>query len=439
MVITTQYGKLVGKEHKDYIEFFSIPYAKPPVGELRWRPPQESEGWQGIYHADHVRAIAVQELTDMDIYVKEFYSNPEYRFPMSEDCLYLNIWMPRNAQGRKLPVVYWIHGGAFQLGYSTEMEFDGKAYCEKDIILVSVEYRCNVWGFLAHPWLTSESADHISGNYGLLDQIAGLKWVYENIEAFGGNPERITVMGQSAGAMSVQALLSTQLTGNMIKGAILQSGGSYGIGLVDTITLQDAEEAGCYFTDMLDVKSLEELRALSTEEIRTAAAEFAKVMPEHFHRYLLAPVVDDYVLEAGYDELMDKGMCKDVPCMIGSLKNDLTVTADMIAREENSPLYRGCIDFALKQEECKKTPCYVYYFTHDLPGDDSGAFHAWEAWYMFGTMERCWRPWREEDYALSKSMISAWTSFIKSGNPNMEMDMGWEPCTKQKPFVYVFE
>lgn len=251
MIIETKYGRITGKEHKDYVEFFSIPYAKPPVGELRWRPPEEPEPWTGIYRADHVRGIAVQEMTDMEIYIREFYSDPAYLFPMSEDCLYLNIWMPKDALNRKLPVAYWIHGGAFQLGYSTEMEFDGEAYCRNGVILVSVEYRCNVWGFLAHPWLSKESEEQASGNYGLLDQIAGLKWVYENIEAFGGDRNRITVMGQSAGAMSVQALLLTNLTDSMIAGAILQSGGSYGCGLVEKITLQEAEEGGKLFTSIL--------------------------------------------------------------------------------------------------------------------------------------------------------------------------------------------
>lgn len=438
MIIETKYGLISGIDHDNYIEFFSIPYAKPPIGELRWSPPVEPEPWQGIYQADHVRSIAVQEFTDMDIYIREFYSDPAYLFPMNEDCLYLNIWMPKDALGKKLPVAYWIHGGAFQLGYSTEMQFDGEAYCKNGVILVSVEYRCNVWGFLAHPWLSKESKKQTSGNYGLLDQIAGLKWVYENIGAFGGDKDRITIMGQSAGAMSVQALLLSPLTDSMIAGAILQSGGAYGCGLVEKTTMQEAEEGGAFFTSILGVNSLNELRSKSTEEIKAAAVELARQLPIRFRKNLLAPVIDHWVLDGGFDELMDQGVCKNVPCLIGSMKNDLTVTKEMLLRKEHSPLYNGCIDFCLKQEEKGKRPAYVYYFSHNLPGDDSGAFHAFEVWYTFGTMKRCWRPWKEEDYELSRQMITAWTSFVKSGNPDTDGKLQWLPCTAENPAVHIF-
>lgn len=438
MIIDTKYGSVTGVEYEDHITFFSIPYAKPPVGKLRWMPPEEPEPWEGVYQADHVRGIAVQELTDMDIYAREFYSDPAYQFPMSEDCLYLNIWMPKHAPGKRLPVAYWIHGGAFQLGYSTEMEFDGEAYCKRDVILVSVEYRCNVWGFLAHPWLSAENQEQTSGNYGLLDQIAGLKWVYENIEAFGGDRNRITVMGQSAGAMSVQALLSSDLTDSMIAGAILQSGGSYGTGLVEKISLQEAEEGGKLFTDFLEVDSLEELRAKSTDEIRMAASGLVRKMYGRFHKNLWAPIVDRRVLQGGLDELMEQGKCKAVPCLIGSMKNDLTVTEDMLQRKENSPLYEGCIAFSLMLEKKGNRPAYVYYFKHDLPGDESGAFHAFEAWYMFGTLKRCWRPWKKEDYELSDSMLTAWTDFIKTGNPDISGNLQWRSCTADDPAVHVF-
>ena len=439
MVIDTRYGKIEGKEFDENVEFLSVPYAKPPVGDRRWKAPERPEPWEGIYHADHVRAIAVQELPDMKIYQKEFYSDPEYRFQVSENCLYLNIWMPKHAGEQKLPVAYWIHGGGFVLGSSIGMEFDGAQYCKKGIVLVSVEYRCNVFGFLAHSWLSEESESCSSGNYGLMDQIAGLEWVYENIEAFGGDRSRITVMGQSAGAMSVQALLLSKKTGTMIAGAILQSGGAYGCTMVEKRSLQEAERLGNFFSEYLNCRSLEELRQKSMEEVRAAAVRLDRLCKKGTYPYFLAPIVDGIILEDGYDELMDHGCCKNVPCLIGTVKNDLTVTEKMLMQKEFSPLYRGCVKFAEKQEEKGKGPTYVYYFSHDLPGDDSGAFHSMDIWYEMGTMARCWRPWTKSDWELSDIMVTAWTDFIKTGNPDPDGQLGWKAYSQKNRQVYVFQ
>ncbi len=219
--VETKYGKIEGIDHGWYSEYRGVPYAKPPVEDLRWRAPQPPEPFQGTFQAKEFPAKSCQREGSAPPWDKDFYDDPNYERKTSEDCLYLNIWAPKDAEG--CPVAFWIHGGAFMGGSASEKEFDGVEYCRRGVIFVSVQYRLGIFGFFAHPWLTEEAGT--SGNYGALDQIAALKWVYENISAFGGDPENITVFGQSAGAMSTQTLISSPLTGNMIKRAILQSGG----------------------------------------------------------------------------------------------------------------------------------------------------------------------------------------------------------------------
>lgn len=439
MIAETKYGKIEGIDRGGYIEYRGIPYAKPPKGELRWRAPQEPEAWNGVYQAVDFRNRCVQADYSAPPYDKDFYSNPDFFRPMDEDCLFLHIWTPKKTTGKeteKFPVAFWIHGGGFMGGFSSEAEFDGKAYCRRNVILVSVEYRCNIFGFLAHPWLSAENEQNISGNYGILDQIAALKWVYENIEAFGGDRENITVFGQSAGAMSVQTLVSTELTGGMISKAILQSGGSYGGGLLRDILLEEQEEYGKLFAEILEVNSIEELRAKTTGEISSAVGILMeKVMPVAKGMFL-APVQDGYVLEGGYYERMDAGKIKDIPYMLGTTKNDILVTPEMTEKGQFSELYQGCIAFSHKLEELERKPAYVYYFTRELPGDSFGAWHSSELWYMFGTLDRCWRPWEEQDRELSERMLDYWVRFMKTGNPNRAGEEIWRPCTKQEPEVF---
>ena len=288
------------------------------------------------------------------------------------------------------------------------------------------------FGYLAHPWLTEESGS--SGNYGTLDQIAALDWVYENIASFGGDAKNITVFGQSAGAMSTQTLVSSPLTGDKIAKAILQSGGSYGAGLHRDISLAEQEDYGRMFAEVLGVNSLEEMRAKSAGEIFKAVGPFfAKAMPVA-NGLFLTPTMDGRVLTGGYYELMDKGEIKDIPYMLGCTKDDIMTTEDT-KRPEDSPLYQGSIAFSHKLEELGHRPAYVYYFTRDLPGDEQGAWHSAELWYMMGTMDRCWRPWTEEDYALSDRMMDYWCNFMKCGDPNGRGLREWKTCTVSDEFV----
>ena len=434
IMVETKYGKIKGVDCGEYVEYRGIPYAKPPVGEFRWKAPQPLDAFDGVYQATEFKSRSMQDDGfSAPPYSKDFYNDPAYERPVSEDSLYLNIWAPKNAVN--CPVAIWIHGGAFLSGYSSEKEFDGAAYCKRGVILVSIQYRLNVFGFLAHPWLTEESGT--SGNYGILDQIAALNWVHESIGAFGGDPENITIFGQSAGAMSTQTLISSPLTGNIIKKAILQSGGSYGKGLHRDIRLEEQERYGKVLSEVLGANSLEEMRAKSADEIMAAFGPFMdKVMPVA-HGLFLIPTIDGKVLTGGYYELMDKGEIKEIPYMVGCTKNDIMVAPNAKLPEEN-PLYGGSIAFSHKLEDLGRKPAYVYYFTRDLPGDDFGAWHSSELWYMMGTMGRCWRPWTDGDIALSEKMLNYWTNFIKTGDPNDSELPKWEPCSKKNSFVMEF-
>ena len=436
-MVETKYGRIEGVDQGDCILYKGIPYAKPPVGELRWKAPQEPEPWDGVLEATDFRGKCMQTvMSDDPLYGKEFYQYPEYDQPMSEDCLYLHIWTPKDAQGGKLPVAFWIHGGGFMGGYAAEIEFDGAEYCRRGVILVSVEYRCGVFGFLAHPWLSAENERHISGNWGILDQIAALTWVYENIGAFGGDPENITVFGQSAGAMSTQTLVSTDLTGNMIAKAIMQSGGSYGGGLHEDITLEAQEANGVLLAELLGADSLEALRSVPAETLLAVFPEWAKKVPPREKILFMTPTLDHYVLDDTYYGLMDAGRIRDIPYLLGTTKDDILVTPQMRRDGTFSELYEGVTAFSEKLQELGRKPAYVYYFDRDLPGDASGAFHSAELWYSFGTLGRCWRPMEERDYDLSGRMLDYWTDFMKTGDPNGSGHDRWEPCTAENPVIF---
>ncbi len=440
-MVRTKNGMIEGIDRGDYVEYRGIPYAKPPVGDLRWKEPAAMENWDGVLKAVDFRNRCMQKDLQMEPFTGDFYSDPEFIPPMNEDCLYMNISVPKKKEEGRLPVAFWIHGGAFARGYNCEMEFDGKEYCRRGVIYISVEYRCNAFGFLAHPWLTEESNRHVSGNYALLDQIAALQWVSDNIEAFGGDPRNITVFGQSAGAISTQALVSSELTGTMIAKAIMQSGGYYRQGLADDVpvmTLGQQEEIGKEFADILGADSLDEMRKIPAEKILQAVDELTKQRAKTSRGLFFVPIQDGYVLKGDYASLMDRAEIRKIPYMIGTTKNDITVTKDNLENHTFSPLYNGSVLFSRKMEEIGSSPAYVYYFTHDLPGDEFGAWHSCELWYMFGTLDRCWRPWKKEDYDLSRRMLDYWTNFMKTGDPNSRGLERWEPCSISNPTVFEF-
>ncbi len=439
-----------------YTVFKGIPYAKPPVGKLRWCPPQPVEPWEGVKTADHFSRIAPQVRHPQGSrYQKEFFQYPE---PMSEDCLYLNIWTPANTEKEKLPVVFWIHGGALAGGYSFEPEFDGEGMCRQGIILVTINYRVGALGFMAHPELTEESGYHGSGNYGHMDQIAALKWVKRNIQAFGGDPDNITVCGQSSGAISAQILMCSPLSREDVSKVILESGGGIWAGFDAYSTdLQTAEELGLSYMKKMNCNSIEELRNVPWEKI-------IEGQPSQPYEAKFATVVDGYVLPDDPVKMVLKDEYKDVPCLIGNTSVEMTFTPQDNPEqfeEQARNFYGEQADEYLKHIHGEKdrvrvwsmantmtvsnrafaelrwkqghSPAYVYYFDRKVPGENVGAFHSSELWYVFQTLYRCWRPMCGVDFDLANAVATYWGNFAKTGNPNGEGLPEWTPYTQEKP------
>jgi para-nitrobenzyl esterase len=405
--------------------FRGIPYAAPPVGDLRWREPQPVIPWEGVKVADTFGCIPWQEdLSTMDLYGKEFYSAgmPE----MSEDCLYLNIWAPTKTLGKlsaRLPVALWIHGGAFSHGFSNEITFDGDAWASRGVILVTINYREGVFGFLGNALLAAEEgAGGRSGNYAFYDQLAALKWVRDNIIDFGGDPSNITVFGQSAGARSVQTLVSSPLSQGLIAKAIIQSGGGINPELQgrEPSNLQ-VWGAGRDFCDFAGYTTLDQMRAAPAEEIMRKYAEYTS----EGNSLPIGPMVDMRMVGESFTTAASQNHILNIPYMIGSTTGDGLQRASDIEQ------------FCASRDYYKGKPVYEYLFARMLPGDDAGAFHSAELWYMFGTLDRCWRPFTDADRELSDEMLSDWTNFCKYGNPGE--DSGWLPFTQEQPFRKVFD
>ena len=442
MTIQTKYGLIEGVQENGYTVFKGVPYAKPPVGALRFMPPEEPEAWSGTRKADTFPCRCTQYAPgECNPFLKEFYSDPEFLPDFSEDCLYLNIWAPDEAladpAGSRCPVAFWIHGGGFGGGYSSEIEFDGAAYAKAGIILVTINYRVNIFGFLTHPWLDAENERGISGNYGILDQIAALRFVHENIAAFGGDPDNITIFGQSAGCMSCQVLLSSPLTKGLIAKAILQSGVACEEDFLLTPTHAEEEEFGMKMVEYTGAASLDELRSLPAEKLLEAYGRFNGEMMAAGKGLVVVPNVDGYVLEETVKDCWKNGHLPVIPYIAGCTGNDLGTTPEDLAADDPGMLLRECKAFARRTNEAPGAPgSYVYAFMHKLPGDDWGAFHTCETWYMFGTLGRCWRPMQDEDHAISERMLANWFCFMKTGRP--DASGAWRKYTEEDPYTEIF-
>lgn len=420
-------GKIQGVESETpgIVVYKGIPYAAPPIGDLRWQAPQPVVAWEGVKVADTFGPICPQPGNKPGtFYGDEFYwqGTPEE----SEDCLYLNVWAPAATVGDAdagLPVAMWVHGGAFMNGYGYEVTMDGEAWAERGVILVTINYRLGNFGFFSHP-LLSEEQGGISGNYGMLDQVAALEWIQNNIAAFGGDPDNVTVLGQSAGAMSVKNLVASPMAKDMIAKAIIQSGGGIG-GLSlggDNQTPQSwYDEQGKAIMDANGWTTLEQMRAASSAEIM-GAATVAKMYAR------TSPHPDGVFMDEDFNSAAYAGRIADIPYMIGCTSQDMGGLGG-----------ESINNFCKVRAEQSEHPAYQYFFQRNLPGDDEdpakdpGAFHSSELWYMFGTLDKSWRPFTEADYALSEAMVDAWTSFCKDGNP------GWEAYTAEIPVVKVFD
>lgn len=430
MEIKTQYGLVEGVPTGGCVIYKGIPYAKPPVGALRWKAPQPPTAWEGVFHADHYSGRSIQRPRQKgSFYDREFGGGEEDTTLFTEDCLYLNVWTPEAGTEGKCPVAVYIHGGAFLGGCGHEKEFDGTALVKNGVILVTINYRLGVWGFLAHPWLSAENEHGVSGNYGILDQIAALRWVKENIAAFGGDPENVTVFGQSAGAISTLALVSSPLTKGLIHKAILESG----LGLHCNVPLKQAEADGVEFAGYAGAASLEALRALPADQVSQAAGPLIMKGFQNGGVLVYEPVIDGYVLPDTFENLQKQGKIHDIPYIVGSNRNDMRTDPAALAAGDKGPMYQEVLTFTRRVSGVQKSGIYAYYFTRQLPGDDAGAFHSAELWYVFGSLGQCWRPMEQADYALSERMVKCWTDFMKTGDP------GWKPYTQDGGYIEEFD
>lgn len=434
LVINVEGGLIEGMETvKDGVYVFKgIPYAAPPVGDLRWREPQSVIPWEGIRPADQFANPCTQSPHTPGGYTPEFFFQGDPEF--SEDCLYLNVWTPAPHQpSKKLPVALWIHGGGYTAGWGSEPEMDGAEWASHGVILVTFNYRLGIFGFFTHPLLSSESEHGVSGNYGMLDQIAALKWVKNNIARFGGDPDRVTIFGQSAGAMSVQTLVTSPLSKDLISGAIIQSGG--GISdrpILGGTALQTAQQSGKTLMDWAGCTSLEQMRALSTDELFNLPSQYMARTGERL-RITTSPVVDGYALPETFSEAALGGRISDVPYMIGGTSGDM----------KGLGVGSGVGQFCLARQRAGGKS-YAYQFARELPTDGRpnvlvGAFHSSELWYIFKSLRYCWRPFTMQDYELAEDMITCWTNFTKYGDPNGKDGSRWTPFTESSPEYMVFK
>ncbi len=454
----TENGWVRGIEAADprITAFKGVPFAAPPVGKNRWRAPQPCENWEGVRDASRFAPISVQDTPALgdDIYCREWHVDSE--IPMDEDCLYLNIWTGAKSGEEKQPVLVWFFGGALQWGYPSEMEFDGERLARRGIVVVTVNYRINVFGFLAHPQLTREQPD-APANFGSLDQQAGIRWVIRNIAAFGGDPENITIAGQSAGGGSVLSQMACPENAGLFQRAVIMSGmirSPYGEGSIGTPRpLGEAEKNGADFLDFLGVSSLEEARELDAFFIRDKYGEYVQDRPR------MGTVEDGRFCVGDPLALFLQGKCADVSVMAGNTVDEFPSFLRAGSKEELEEKVRELFGslagefmelleaeekksgqalgesgqyarvsglectikgvFSKRKENGSSQDHYYYKFAPEIPGwDKPGCFHSVDLWFFFETLAKCWRPFTGRHYDLARQMCNYWANFIKNGDPN---------------------
>ena len=396
--INTNCGKIKGLSFDDHNEFRGIKYATAG----RWKYPEQITSWQGVYDATEFGACSFQRRSFEDdsecnpFYHKEFRRGMTFEY--SEDCLFLNVWAPKNAEN--CPVLVFIHGGSFTGGSADEGHISGAEYAKNNIIFVAMNYRLGPFGFCSHPDLADENG--IVGNYGLRDQYTAIKWVKENIEAFGGNSEKIMIMGQSAGAMSVDIQLSNPLCEGWFTGAFLSSGTAIQRAVAKPLKPEKTVDFWERVVSNAKVKNMEELRRVDEKTLFYA---WFDVYSEKFKNILYSLPTQDGVIVT--ENSFNMNTIPDIPYIVGITTADMAPAAlEVLARK-----------FASK---CKKhkNPCYLYNFAHDLPGDDIGPWHASDLPYAFSTLQNGWRPYEKTDFEISNQMVKSIVAFTQTGNPN---------------------
>lgn len=383
----------------------------------RWEYPVPVTGWEGVYDATQYGACCYQPRSfynEEENLKKVFYYN-EFRkgetYTYSEDCLFLNIFTPADAkEGDKLPVLFYIHGGGFTGGCGHEKHFDGPVWPAKGVIGVTLNYRLGPLGFVCLPELKEEAG--FTGNYGLFDQLAALQWVRDNIAAFGGDQDAITIMGQSAGAMSVQQHCLSPLSRGLFRAAVMSSGG----GISRVLSAAPAEKHYAFWQTAMKnagCRTLAQFRAISPEALFAAWNATKKELrsPGSF------PCVDGRLVVGSGTQLLSAGQQHRIPYMAGTTSEDMMPPI----------LYRMAQKWCAAQKRG-----YTWYFDRQLPGDSNGAWHSADLWYWFGTLDNCWRPMEEKDRQLSEQMVEYLCRFVRTGDPNGEALPVWQSAGRQQ-------
>jgi para-nitrobenzyl esterase len=446
--------------------YLGIPFAAPPVGDLRWKEPQPAAAFKGTFKAEHFGASCIQGhgSESRPPYTYEYLAHGEF----SEDCLTINVWAPAGAKPGSLPVLVWVYGGGFREGSGEVPVYDGQELAHHGVVLVSFNYRLGVLGFLAHPELTAESAHHASGNYGLLDQLAALKWVQANVAAFGGDPAKVTIFGQSAGGMSVQSLIASPTTKGLFSGAYVLSGYWITAATTRMVSLADAEQAGVKFAAAQNAKSIAELRKVKAEDLLPKPGGPPSTG-------VGGPIIDGYFLPDWHETLIAKGMQNKVPVMTTFIRDDYRIgsgkpySPDEL-REQIKRLYgekatelmklypfstdaeasaadhaigtdrvrMGMYSYDLLLSKTLGHPVWAGYFDHALPYPDHpefGAFHSGELPYMFRNLDHVDHPWAPFDRKLADTYSSYVVNFATKGDPNGKDLPVWAAFTASAPVI----
>lgn len=449
-------GIIQGTVTEDLTIYKGIPFAAPPVGDLRWKAPQPVEKWEGVKQTIDYAPAPMQG------------GNPASG--KSEDCLYLNVWTPAKSADEKLPVLVWIYGGGFSFGSTSDPVHNGEHLARKGVVLVSVAYRVGQLGFLAHPELSAENPNKVSGNYGLLDQIAGLQWIQNNIAAFGGDPNKVTIFGESAGGISVSMLCASPLTKGLIHGAISQSGGSFGPTRPTTFPgenmkpLQQAEQEGVAYAEKVGATSISELRKMDADKL-----------PMGMGMGGAWPIVDGYVIPDDQFKLYEAGNYNDIPVLIGynsdeglsfpagrtpeefvasvqrrfgpfadSLLLAYPLTNNEVKRSARNLMRDAAFgwhtwSWARLQSQTGKSSVFLYYFDQHAPREegspqaDHGTPHGVDVPFVFKNLDANNPNTTQSDLEISEIMATYWTNFAKNGNPNSEGVTEWPAFTNEYP------
>jgi para-nitrobenzyl esterase len=458
-------------------EYRGIPYAAPPVGDLRWRPPQPVIPWRGTIAADHFSPRCMQAGGGPVAQVGGLWNDPGTN-QTSEDCLYLNVWTPSTSPDDKLPVIVWFHGGGLVSGQASDAVFDGSMLAKKGAVVVTVNYRLNIFGFFSHPALTAESEHHSSGNYGPLDQLAALRWVKNNIAQFGGDPNLVTIAGQSGGSRSISFHMASPLAKGLFQRAIAQSHASFS----QMPTLAEAEAVGVRFAEKIGVTSIKDLRAMPPKDLEASLEQMDPYPGEP------SAVVDGWYLPADLHTIFAAGKQNDVPLLTGGTNDERTAVGPLLSfprglwlqsvrgpraatlddyrnlahtifgdlgetflkaypAKSDEDVAQALHDFGRDtvlayhrtwvqiQAKTGKAPPYLYLFSQAPPVPTAagsmpavqGAVHGGEIIYTFNNLRTRDVPWTDTDRKVADIVSSYWVNFAKTGDPNGAGLPQWSP------------